>query len=70
MQDHHRGGVHMATYPAERAGDSFVRDQAALMAGNRRIEVAELAAARDQARLPVDPPGCEPAVIPPDHDKG
>lgn len=64
MQDHHRGGVHMAAYAAEHASDPFVRELAARMARNQRIEVGELAGARDRAGLPVDPPGYEPATIP------
>jgi uncharacterized protein (DUF305 family) len=70
MQDHHRGGVHMAAYAAEHARDPFVRDLAARMARNQRIEVNELEAARQRADLAADPPGYEPAVIPPAGDDG
>ena len=42
MQDHHRGGVHMAEYAAEHAGSTFVRTLAERMARNQRIEIGEL----------------------------
>lgn len=68
MQDHHRGGVHMAAYAAQNAADPFVRDLAARMARNQRIEVGELEAARDRVGLPANPVGYEPAVVPTDHE--
>lgn len=55
MQDHHRGGVHMAEAAAAMARDPFVRDLAGRMARNQRIEIAELDAALLRAGLPADP---------------
>ena len=56
MQEHHRGGVHMAEYAAEHARSGFVRDMAARMARNQRIGINELEQARVRAGLPVGPP--------------
>lgn len=67
MQDHHAGGVHMAEYAAEHAKDPFVRDLAARMARNQRMEIAELEGASQRAELPEEPAGYEPAVIPDGH---
>jgi len=64
MQDHHRGGVHMATYAATHAESEFVRSLATRMARNQRIEVNELEQARARAGLPESPPGYEPAQVP------
>lgn len=66
MQDHHRGGVHMASYAAKEASDPFVRKLAEQMARNQRIEIDELEAARKRARLPASPTGYTPAEIPQD----
>lgn len=57
MQDHHAGGVHMAAYAAEHASDPFVRELAARMARNQRIEIGELEGARGRANLPAQPRG-------------
>jgi uncharacterized protein (DUF305 family) len=68
MQDHHRGGVHMADHAAEATSDPAVRELAARMARNQRIEIAELEAARERAMLAPTPEGYIPAVIPSGHD--
>jgi uncharacterized protein (DUF305 family) len=57
MQDHHAGGRHMAEYAADHASSSFVRDLAARIGRNQRIEVGDLEAARERADLPEEPPG-------------
>jgi uncharacterized protein (DUF305 family) len=64
MQDHHRGGIHMAEYAATEASDPAVRQLAARMARNQRIEVGELDAARDRAQLDPMPAGYQPDDIP------
>ncbi|HUQ39984.1 MAG TPA: DUF305 domain-containing protein [Acidimicrobiales bacterium] len=64
MQDHHRGGIHMAEHAAESGSEAWVRDLAGLMARNQRSEIIEMGLARDQAGLPKSPPGYVPAVIP------
>ena len=66
MQDHHRGGIHMAEYAADAAADPAVRELAARMARNQRIEVEELDAAQVRAALPDSPPGYTPAEVPAD----
>lgn len=63
MQDHHRGGVHMAACAAEHASDPLVRQLAARMARNQRIEINELDGALEWAGLDPTPPGWEPAEI-------
>jgi uncharacterized protein (DUF305 family) len=45
MIDHHEGGVHMASYAAEHAGDEDVRRLAARIARNQEMEIEELEAA-------------------------
>ena len=55
MQEHHRGGVHMAEYAAEHARSRFVRTLAARMARNQKIEINELEQARARAGLPRPP---------------
>jgi uncharacterized protein (DUF305 family) len=45
MIEHHRGGVHMASYAAEHAGDEDVRRLAARIARNQEMEIEELEAA-------------------------
>jgi uncharacterized protein (DUF305 family) len=55
MQDHHRGGVHMAEYAAQHARSEFVRTLAARMARNQRIEINELEQARVRVGLPALP---------------
>ena len=42
MNDHHRGGIHMADYAAARAADPRVRNQAKIMARNQSMEIAEM----------------------------
>ena len=64
MQEHHRGGVHMAEYAAENAESEFVRTLAERMARNQRIEINALEGARLRANLPANPPGYAPAEIP------
>lgn len=64
MRDHHAGGVHMAEVAAARAEDPFVRELAGRMARNQRLEIGEMAAARDRAGLPADPSGFRPDPIP------
>lgn len=48
MIDHHRAGVDMAEYAAERAGEPAVRDLAAAIARAQEAEVAVLAAMLDE----------------------
>ncbi len=64
MQDHHRGGAHMADDAAEAASDPAVRALAARMARNQRIEIGELEAARARAMLTSAPEGYLPADVP------
>ena len=64
MQDHHRGGVHMAAHAAEAASDPAVRALATRMARNQRIEIGELDAARQRSGLTLTPDGYVPAEIP------
>jgi uncharacterized protein (DUF305 family) len=64
MQDHHRGGIHMADYAATHATTGWVRAFAASMARNQRIEVNELEQARLRTGLPTNPPGYVPAPVP------
>jgi uncharacterized protein (DUF305 family) len=45
MIEHHRGGVHMASFAAENAGDEDVRRLAARIARNQEMEIEELEAA-------------------------
>ena len=70
MKDHHAGGVHMAEYAAEHADDPFVRDLAARMARNQGVEIGELDAARERARLSPAPTGHEPATMPQNEGDG
>lgn len=72
MQDHHRGGVHMADYTAKNAETEWARQLAASMARNQRIEINELEQARLRAGLPTNPPAYVPAQMgdagqPPSH---
>ena len=41
MREHHRGGVHMASFAARHAKDGRVRGLAARIARNQQLEVAE-----------------------------
>ena len=45
MIDHHQGGLHMAEYAADHAGDVDVRRLAARIERNQRLEIEELEAA-------------------------
>jgi uncharacterized protein (DUF305 family) len=49
--------VHMASYAAEHASSSFVRELAGRMARKQQTEIGELEGARRRASLPADPPG-------------
>lgn len=59
MQDHHRGGVHMAEAASAEADNPFVKDLARRMARNQKLEMREMDTARERARFPADPPGYE-----------
>lgn len=59
IQDHHRGGIHMAEAAAAQADNPFVKEMAGRMARNQKIEIRELEIARERAGLPADPPGYE-----------
>ena len=50
MQDHHRGGVHMAEYEAANGSDPVLRELAARMARNQTIEVNEYQSVLDRIR--------------------
>ncbi len=41
MAEHHRGGLHMADYAAEQAGDPDVRELASIMSRNQGVEINE-----------------------------
>lgn len=64
MQDHHRGGIHMAEHAAAEAEDEWVRELAGLMVRNQQTEITEMGLTRDRAGLPASPPGYVPARIP------
>ena len=51
MQNHHRGGVEMASYAAKRVDDERVKKLAAAMARNQRQEIGEMEAAKQKAGL-------------------
>lgn len=57
MSDHHAGGVHMADEAARRASDPWLRDLAARIARNQRLEIREYEQARQRAGLTAEPPG-------------
>jgi uncharacterized protein (DUF305 family) len=63
MAEHHRGGLHMAEYAAEHAGDDGVRELAARMAHNQAQEINEY---RDTARRQGYDITIEPSGVPPD----
>ncbi len=67
MQDHHRGGAHMADYAADAASDRTVRELAGRMARNQRIEIGELEGALEREGLNPMPDGFVPAEIPAGH---
>lgn len=62
MQDHHRGGVAMASEAEERAESAYVRDIAGRMARAQATEITELDTARVRLGLPADPPGFTPSA--------
>jgi uncharacterized protein (DUF305 family) len=41
MAEHHRGGIHMASYASRHASDSTVRTVAATMARNQTVDISE-----------------------------
>jgi len=53
MSDHHRGGVHMATYAYEHARSDSVKDLAQLMAYVQATEINEFRDTAQRAGLPV-----------------
>ncbi len=64
MQDHHRGGVHMAAYAADHVDHPFVQEIAERMARNQRAEINELESTRKALDLAADPPGFRPDPMP------
>jgi uncharacterized protein (DUF305 family) len=54
MADHHRGGLHMAEYAAEHAGDDEVRELAARMARNQTQEINEYRITADTNGYDID----------------
>lgn len=64
MQDHHRGGVAMATAAAEQVSDPWVKALAERMARNQAIEIREMESARGRAELTDEPAGYEPGPFP------
>lgn len=54
MSEHHRGGVHMASYAATHANDADVRALAATMARNQRIDIAEFRQTAERFGLDAD----------------
>ena len=61
MAEHHRGGVHMASYAANRANDAGVRRLAARMARNQAVEVNEFSQTAARLGYDVD---IEPMEVP------
>ena len=59
MAEHHRGGVHMASYAAENAETDDVRRLAARMAELQRVEIAEFRATAEQQGIPAEIPPYE-----------
>ena len=53
MANHHRGGLHMASYAARYAGDAKVKHLAALMSYNQSTEINEYATTAERLGLPV-----------------
>ncbi len=70
MQDHHRGGIHMAEYAAEHATTEFVRTIAARQAAAQKLEIGEMTFARQHAQLAERPVGWVPAVVAVNTDSG
>jgi uncharacterized protein (DUF305 family) len=64
MAEHHRGGVHMATYAYEHAGSSAVRTWAQRMAYNQAVEINEFRRMAQRQGIPAD---IEAARIPVPH---
>ena len=56
MGEHHRGGVHMASYAAENAESAEVRALASRMADLQRIEIAEFRDTAEREGIPADIP--------------
>lgn len=54
MADHHRGGIHMAQYAADRAAEPDTRELAARMARNQIVEIDEYRQAAERLGLDVD----------------
>jgi uncharacterized protein (DUF305 family) len=63
MAEHHRGGLHMAEYAADNAGDDGVRELAGRMVRNQAQEINEY---RDTARREGYDITIEPSDVPPD----
>jgi uncharacterized protein (DUF305 family) len=61
MAEHHRGGLHMATYAAENADDQGVRDLAARIARNQATEINEYRALAERNGYDIT---IEPASVP------
>jgi uncharacterized protein (DUF305 family) len=62
MAEHHRGGLHMAQYAADKAGDAQVRALAARMVRNQSSEINEYRLAAKEKGWPLD---IAPASVPP-----
>ena len=54
MAEHHRGGVHMAAYAADRAATDGVRELASRMARNQGVEINEFRQTAERLGLDVD----------------
>lgn len=54
MSEHHRGGVHMASYAAAHAKDADVRALATVMARNQRIDIEEFRQTAERFGLKAD----------------
>jgi uncharacterized protein (DUF305 family) len=63
MAEHHRGGLHMAEYAADHAGDGGVRQMAARMAHNQAQEINEYRATASRLGYDIT---IQPSDVPPD----
>lgn len=63
MAEHHRGGLHMATYAAENASDADVRELAARIARNQAKEINEYRMLADRLGYDIE---IERATVPPE----
>lgn len=54
MAEHHRGGVHMAAYAADKASSGDVRDLAARMARNQSVEINEFIQTAERLGFDID----------------